>query len=108
MKSILTLSIVLLGLAFTYLLVGKTYYSGPATEMGISEGPDLNVPYHEKYGVFGYAYARDYFSNSRVVERRIESLSLVRLAVSIAIISTIWFLIGLFVSRGLMRGKTKK
>ncbi len=46
----------LLSVLTSYLLLAKIPYRGPETEIGIVDGPDVNVPYHEKYGLLGYAF----------------------------------------------------
>ncbi|MFW9264229.1 hypothetical protein [Nostoc sp. CALU 546] len=47
---------------------------GSQTLNGITEGADVNVPYNHKYGILGYAFAKNYYyQNGEITESRIES-----------------------------------
>ena len=87
------------GVLLTYGLVGKWSYFGPRTEVAIIDGPDINVPYEDKYGMIGYAYSRDYYRSGQILERRIESLSPLKLALSSVCVSILWFAIALAVTK---------
>ena len=104
MKIFVSITLVLISLVMTYFLMGKFQYSGPVTEIAISDGPDINRPYQDKYGVFGYAYARDYYESGSIIERRIESLDTFRLALSNALVSLVWIITTLAILR-IAKGK---
>jgi|GEM_PF-5906322 len=57
----------------------------PQTLIGITEGADVNVPYNHKYGILGYAFARNYYENGEITKSRIESFNNVRFAFSILV-----------------------
>ena len=99
MRSATAVLALLLSALTTYLLLAKMPYRGPETEIGIVDGPDVNVPYHEKYGLLGYAFARDFYEDGRVVERRIESLNPLRLAISSCLVSLAWLATYLLIIR---------
>lgn len=99
MKILLAVIIVFSCSIVTFLLLARFSYMGPRTEIGIIDGPDVNVPYHDKYGLLGYAYARDYYQNGRIVERRIELLSPLKLTISSLLVSGVWMVAGLLFCR---------
>jgi hypothetical protein len=85
-----TILLVFYSISATYVLVAKSPYTGARTCFGVFEGPDVNVPYNNKFGILGYAYERDYYKNGIVVEHRIEEFSVVRLAASIFGVIGVW------------------
>ncbi|MGF1672267.1 MAG: hypothetical protein ACFCUV_01110 [Rivularia sp. (in: cyanobacteria)] len=74
----------------TYILLGKFPYTGAQTLIGITEGADINVPYNHKYGILGYAFARNYYQNGEIAESRIESFNNVRFALSVFLTIGVW------------------
>jgi hypothetical protein len=94
-KAILILTSVL----STYILLGKVPYTGSQTLIGITEGADINVPYNHKYGILGYAFARNYYQNGKITESRIESFDNVRFAFSILIMMGLWAITVLIITK---------
>lgn len=82
--------VVALTIGFAYLLLGKIPYVGSQKDIGTIDGYDASVPYNERYGILGYAHARDYYEDFEIVERRITSFSPFKLALSLGIIIQLW------------------
>ena len=94
MKKAGSILLVLFAVYATYLYFAPTP-NHDGTEMGYMEGFDPNVPYNDRYGVLGFAYARDYKpigSNFSVenLESRIIKFRPGRFVVSLLSVIGIW------------------
>ncbi|NJL78765.1 MAG: hypothetical protein HC917_07730 [Richelia sp. SM2_1_7] len=97
-KAIAIAILILTSMLSTYVfLLGKFPYAGAQTLIGITEGPDINVPYNHKYGILGYKLARNYYQNGEITESRVESFSAVRFALSILLTIGVWGIAALII-----------
>ncbi|MBE9008309.1 hypothetical protein IQ259_25430 [Fortiea sp. LEGE XX443] len=101
-KNIKAISITMLiftSILSTYIFLGKFSYMGSQTLIGITEGADVNVPYNHKYGILGYAFARNYYQNGEITESRIQTFDHVRFAFSVLLTIGVWGIAALIITK---------
>ncbi|AFY99863.1 hypothetical protein [Calothrix sp. PCC 6303] len=91
-------TVIITSIVSTYILLGKFPYTEPQTLIGITEGADINVPYNHKYGIFEYAFAKNYYKNGEIIESRIESFDNLRFTFSIFSTIGVWGIAALIIT----------
>lgn len=101
-KNVKAISITMLiftSILSTYIFLGKFSYMGPQTLIGIIEGADVNVPYNHKYGILGYAFARNYYQNREITHSHIQRFDHVRFAFSVFLTIGVWGIAALIITK---------
>ncbi|MEA5593185.1 hypothetical protein [Rivularia sp. UHCC 0363] len=104
-KAVLIAMLIFTSTFSTYILCGKFPYTGAQTLIGITEGADINVPYNHKYGILGYAFARNYYKNGEITESRIEYFSAIRFTFSVFLTIGVWRIAALIIYKSSIGNK---